>query len=270
MPGLPPSCERTCAKVALRLAQPRTAGCRFEQFRLAEHAAGRGQPLKPRGAGEIVCARQHRRRGRHQSRFQPDRRAFGEPGTVGPGRQVDPYPESLPALHPPCQQHQPDPVLGPAFLARHDFGGQRGDRGPGERFGPDQRRFGPDRQHAGGGQRQHRKACAAQLRMLARVAERCQQQHSAARAAQQHRAPLPRPRQDEPGRDSRCESHRQPLPARERSGLQKGFGARCEHPAPTGQQRYEAPRRRALIWPGLGRPRAGRRIGCGRGHRRIG
>ena len=64
VPADPPSCSRTCAdKPPLqRRDQAAPSVRRARSLDLALRAAGRRQPCEPGGAGEVVAARQHRRR----------------------------------------------------------------------------------------------------------------------------------------------------------------------------------------------------------------
>ncbi len=103
-------------QAALGPADPAASGRRFQHLQFPLQPARGREPLKPCGAGEIVGARQHRRRWRHEPDPQAHQCALPRAGAILCQRDVDPQLDRPVAaavlVGPPCRQHKPHAAFG--------------------------------------------------------------------------------------------------------------------------------------------------------------
>lgn len=244
---------------------------RSDDFDLSDQRSGRRQPLEPRGARKIVAARKHRRRRRHQPGPQSDDRSLGQPRLVLLQRHVDPHLSRNPRFGIAICEHEaqavPGRLIDPLENPRLDSLDLR-IRG---RLRPDGRRAQPYHGDTRGKHDGERNCRQPKVRPAVPIPPQRLRRDRDKRRYPDGGRPLPRFRQEEPGRNPAGEGDREPGPAIEARRGEK----RLRPIRRTGQTRRAAPIALrcsiGLVGPApqrhIGHPR--RHAGHRKGSRRI-
>lgn len=232
----------TAAKLSWKLGPTTASGQTSITAKPAGRAAACRQPLKPGRPREIVAARQHRRRGRHQPALDPHQRALARRRIVILQRDVETHPHHAAfrgaGRRIANRQNQPAAPVRRLLLTRQHHAGETGGHRARDRRGPGQCRLGPDRAAARRPGQREGSQRLAEIGPALVLAQQDQRRQRHAKAQRDQRGPLPGMRQGEPARDPAAEGHRQPGRAIEAGMREKMFKAVSD----AGQGRPPAPR----------------------------
>ena len=207
----------------------------LEDFNRTKHAACRGDPGKPGGAGKVIAPRQHRRRRRDKPRPQAEPRAFFNRTLRLIQRQVQPHLDRSGTARFAGRQDQAHALLRRLVLTVQHGRFQRCGNGARDRPCPNKLCLDPDQSAAECHGNAHDRQGAAQVRIAPLRPEESDCSQGDAKTRAYDRPPVPGAGRDEPAGDPCNQRHQppgrkvEPRPDKESFNLLKPAGQVASH-----------------------------------------